>query len=262
MIIDKELVKKIRTHFNLNIYETKVWIALLNRGIASAGEIAEMSGVPRSRTYDVLESLEKRGYAIAKLGKPVKYIAVKPTTVIEKLKTNALKDADEKVKNLSKLKDTKEYEELQELYDKGVQPVRHQELSGAIKGKSNVFNHVKELINSADSEVIICTLVEDVNNKSRIYGSIFDILKNRNIDVRIALSGDEKEINKINKRYRLKAKKLDLNSSFFIIDGEQILFLTDKENPKNSEETGIWINSEFFVSSLSYLFDKAWKSQG
>jgi sugar-specific transcriptional regulator TrmB len=258
-MVDKELVKKIRSHFNLNIYETKVWISLLNRGIASAGEIAEMSGVPRSRTYDVLESLEKRGFAIAKLGKPVKYIAVKPTTVIEKLKTNTLKDADERVKNLAKLKETQEYEELQELYDKGVQPVRHQELSGAIKGKSNVFNHAKELINSAKSEVIICTSVDEINNKSRIYSSMFDLLKKRNIDVKIALNGDEKDINKINKKHKIKAKKLELNSSFFIIDREQILFLTEKENPKNSEETGIWINSEFFVSSLGYLFDKAFK---
>ena len=61
MIIKQELVKKIRDYFSLNIYETKVWLALLSKGVASAGEIAEMSGVPRSRTYDVLERLEKQG---------------------------------------------------------------------------------------------------------------------------------------------------------------------------------------------------------
>jgi len=52
MIIKQELVSQIRDHFGLNIYETKVWLALLGKGIASAGEIAEISGVPRSRTYD------------------------------------------------------------------------------------------------------------------------------------------------------------------------------------------------------------------
>ena len=56
MIIKQELVKRIKEYFNLNIYETKVWIALLSKGIASAGEIASISGVPRSRTYDVWES--------------------------------------------------------------------------------------------------------------------------------------------------------------------------------------------------------------
>jgi sugar-specific transcriptional regulator TrmB len=50
MIIKPELVKKIKDYFGLNIYETKVWMALLGKGIASAGEMAEQSGVPRSRT--------------------------------------------------------------------------------------------------------------------------------------------------------------------------------------------------------------------
>ena len=86
MIIKQDLVKRIKEFFNLNIYETKVWLALLSKGIASAGEVAELSGVPRSRTYDVLESLEKRGFAIVKIGKPVKYISIKPTEVIEKMK--------------------------------------------------------------------------------------------------------------------------------------------------------------------------------
>ena len=83
MIIKQELINQIKDHFALNIYETKVWLALLGKGLASAGEVAEISGVPRSRTYDVLESLEKRGFAIMKLGKPVKYIAVKPNIIIE-----------------------------------------------------------------------------------------------------------------------------------------------------------------------------------
>ena len=88
MIIKQELIQKIRDYFGLNIYETKVWLALLGKGVASAGEIAEISGVPRSRTYDVLESLEKRVFTISKLGKPAKYIAVKPGIILEKMKTN------------------------------------------------------------------------------------------------------------------------------------------------------------------------------
>src|SRR3989338_5086003 len=108
MIIKQELVKKIKDYFGLNIYETKVWMALLSKGIASAGEIAEASGVPRSRTYDVLESLEKLGFAIMKLGKPVKYIAVKPNIIIEKLKSMTIRDADERIQNITKLKNTEE----------------------------------------------------------------------------------------------------------------------------------------------------------
>lgn len=260
MILNQELVKKIRNYFSLNIYETKVWLALLTRGIASAGEIAEMSGVPRSRTYDVLESLEKQGFAITKLGKPVKYIAVKPTTILEKLKTNTIIYAEEKVKTLSKLKETQEYGELESLYSTGITPVKQSDLSGAIKGKTNVFNHVRELLESANSEIIICTSVDEINDKSRIYSSLFNTLNKRKINVKIALSGEDAEIKKINIKFKIKAKKLELKSRFFIIDREQIVFLAsnNSNNSENDQELGIWINSQFFVNSVAYLFDQAW----
>ncbi|MDP2628607.1 MAG: helix-turn-helix domain-containing protein, partial [Nanoarchaeota archaeon] len=106
MLIKNELINKIKDYFDLNVYETKVWLALLSKGIASAGEVADISGVPRSRTYDVLEGLEKRGFAIVKIGKPVKYLVVKPKMIIEKMKNNLKQDAEERMQSLSKVKET------------------------------------------------------------------------------------------------------------------------------------------------------------
>src|SRR3990167_10143040 len=97
MLVKQNLISKIKDLFDLNIYETKVWLALLGKGVASAGEVASISGVPRSRAYDVLENLEKRGFAIVKLGKPIKYFGVKPKIILEKLKNNVSKDAKEKI---------------------------------------------------------------------------------------------------------------------------------------------------------------------
>src|SRR3990172_2192946 len=145
MILKQELVKRIKDYFNLNIYETKVWLALLTKGIASAGEIAQISGVPRSRTYDVLESLEKRGFAITKLGKPVKYISVKPTEVIEKIKSKAMNEAQENIKSLSSLKETQEYTELEQLHNSGMSPIKSSEIAGSLRGRANVLSRIREL---------------------------------------------------------------------------------------------------------------------
>ena len=68
----------------LNQYESRIYSALLAGGSLTAGELAESSNVPRSRVYDVLTSLEKKGFAIVKLGKPVKYLGVKPYMILEK----------------------------------------------------------------------------------------------------------------------------------------------------------------------------------
>ena len=256
MILKQELIKRIKSDFNLNIYETKVWLSLLGKGIASAGEIAEMSGVPRSRTYDVLESLEKSGFAISKIGKPVKYIAVKPTTVIEKLKSGINNTAKERIQTLSKLRETSEYSEIEDLYKTGIKPIRHEELSGAIKGKSNLFNHIKELSESAKNEVIICLPAYEVSEKLRTFCSILSTLKKRKINVKMALSGDEQEIKKISNKLKIKIEKLDIHSRFFIIDREQAILMLSPSS-KNEEELGIWINSEFFVNALAFLFEQA-----
>jgi sugar-specific transcriptional regulator TrmB len=258
MIIKQELVKQIKEYFNLNIYETKVWLALLGKGVASAGEIAEMSGVPRSRTYDVLESLEKQGFAVMKLGKPVKYIAVKPNVILEKLKSNAVKSADEKVKILSKLKTTQEYSELEQLYNVGIKPVRHEDISGAIKGKSTIYNHIREVLESAKKQAIICTSAQEILNKPRFFHSIFERLKKENINLKIALSGEERDIKKINTKFKLKAKNINMDAKFYIADNDQVLFLISKGNLPE-EELAVWLNTPFFTSTLSFMFEQAFK---
>lgn len=258
MIIKPEFVSKVKDFFHLNIYETKVWLALLGKGIASAGEIAEISGVPRSRTYDVLESLEKQGFALMKLGKPVKYIAVKPNIIIEKLKSNASKDADEKIKTISKLSETKEYSELQQLYNVGISPVRQEDVSGSIRGKSTIYNHIKEVLENAKKEVVICTTTAEIQNKSRFFSLLFERLKNANIKMRIALSGAEKDIKKINTKFRIKARQIDIDAVFYIADNDQVLFMISKGGLPD-EEIAVWLNTPFFSSALSFMFEQAFK---
>jgi len=257
MIIKPELVKKIKDYFNLNIYETKVWMALLGKGVASAGEIAEISGVPRSRTYDVLESLEKQGFAITKLGKPAKYIAVKPAVILEKMKNNTMKEAEEKVNILSKLRESAEYSELENLYKTGIQPVRHEELSGSIKGKSMIYNHLREILENARSEVVICTSARDFADKLRLFTGLIDMLNKNKIKIKVALFGQEPEIKKISNKVKVKIKKVDVNAKFFIVDQEQVLFMLS-DNALSDEDIAIWLNSPFFSNALVFLFNQIW----
>jgi len=253
MMIKPELVKRIKEYFNLNIYETKVWLALLSKGIASAGEIAELSSVPRSRTYDVLESLEKRGFAIVKIGKPVKYIAVKPTEVIEKMKSKTMQEAQEKMKSLSNLKDTSEYTELEALHNTGISPIKSHDITGSIKGRSNILSRTRELLENAKKEVLICTSTLDFEDKSRVLIPTIEKLNKNNVKIKIALSGDDDKIRKINARLPIKAKKIDSPTKVFISDKNEVLFMVTAENAE--EEMAVWLQSPFFTQSLTSIID-------
>ena len=103
MIVKEEFLSRLRKIFDLNLYEVRVWTALLSRGTSTAGELSNISDVPRSRTYDILESLEKKGFIVMKLGKPIKFVALKPHEVIERVKKNLVVDAHEKADKICRI---------------------------------------------------------------------------------------------------------------------------------------------------------------
>lgn len=257
MILKNELISKIKDYFELNIYETKVWLALLGKGSASAGEIASISGVPRSRTYDVLESLEKKGFAIVKIGKPVKYLGVKPRIILEKLKNNVRTEAEEKFQTLMNVKDTKEFEQLEELYTVGINPVRREDLSASIKGRSIISSHLKEIIDSAKEEVIVFMNLKEMKLKEKLFAETFDYLKKKGVKVKVALSGDAEGISKLSQSMKMKITPIEIESKFFIIDRREVLFYLNKESEKDDQ--AIWLNSDFFATAFANLFEIAVK---
>lgn len=259
MIVKPELIKKLKGYFDINIYETKVWLALLSKGISSAGEIAELSGVPRSRTYDVLESLEKRGFVIQKLGKPVKYIAVKPEIVIEKLKNNTTKHAEEKIKTLSSLKDTQEYRELKELHNTGIEPIKNHELSTSIKGRSNLYLQMKYIMESATRTVHLTSSAFELTKKQKMFKDTFKKLIKRGVDIKVMIADDETEAKKLSKKLGVPVKSKPVNARFVIADRTELIFTIKPTNVHEDFDYGVWINSPFFTNSLAYMFEVAWK---
>ena len=156
---------------------------------------------------------------------------------------------------MSKVKDTEEFAKLEELHNDGIDPVRREDISASLKGKSNISSHLREVLQNAKREVVICTSVEDLNSKSRLFQQTFEILKDSNIKIKVALFGDENLIKQVEKKFNMKFKIVDINAKFFIVDRTEILFYLSKNSDK--EDMAIWLNSEFFAQAFAALFDKA-----
>jgi sugar-specific transcriptional regulator TrmB len=78
MSVDEQQVQSLM-ELGLNSYEAKAYLALMGRDSFTAPQVADRSGVPRQRVYDVLNSLVEQGLAIGRPGKRgVKYTAVAP----------------------------------------------------------------------------------------------------------------------------------------------------------------------------------------
>ena len=262
MIVKEEFLSRLRKIFDLNLYEVKVWTALLSRGISTAGELSNISDVPRSRTYDILESLEKKGFIIMRLGKPIKFVALKPLEVVERVKKNLMRSAHEKTKRLEKLKGDEVLQELNMLFTKGIKFVEPSDLSGSLKGRQNLYNHLDMMLNNAEKTITLVTTAEGLNRKLEVLMPSLEKCKKRGVKIRIAAQVDSNNI-KVARDFKKVAEVRSLENikaRFTIIDSKELMFmLLDDEKFHPNYDVGVWINTEFFSKALEQMFELAWK---
>jgi len=263
MIIKDEFLSRLRKIFDLNLYEAKVWTALLSRGVSTAGELSNISDVPRSRTYDILESLEKKGFIVMKIGKPIQFIALKPEEVVERVKRNLTINAQEKSKRLDKLKGDEVLEELTSLFTNGIKFVEPSDLSGSLKGRQNMYNHLDMMIRSAEKSVTLVTTADGLNRKLEHLLPAFEKAKKRGLNIRVA-APITKENFKIAKELSKFAEVRSISKPhgrFAITDSNQLMFmLLDDKTVHPNYDVAVWLSTEFFAKSFEGMFNHSWKS--
>lgn len=260
MIVPKDFLNKLKD-FSLNSYESKLWVALLSRGISTAGELSDISNVPRSRAYDVLESLEKKGFIMVKIGKPIKYLAVPPREVVERVKIKVTEDAKQKTNLLNQLKESDVLEELNLLHTQGVKLVDPSDKSGSFRGRNKIYEQLNTLIKNAQKSVVLVTTKKGLERK---HGSILAPLKKaaqRGVSIRIAVpsNADKESINQFSKIAEIRNTKND--ARFCIIDNKELLLvMTEDKKVHKDYDCGVWVSTPYFVDYFAKLFDNEWKS--
>ena len=103
MVASNEVLDALKG-IGLNLYERKIYVSLLAKGIATAGEVSGIAKVPRSRSYDILESLAEKGFVILQPSKPIKYVALEPKDALDRVQGNLErkhKDVQNRITKLS-----------------------------------------------------------------------------------------------------------------------------------------------------------------
>lgn len=124
----------------------------------------------------------------------------------------------------------------------------------ALKGKTNISEYLREMIQGSKKEIIICTHVDELKSKMKFFKQIIAFLSKTSIKLKIALSGEADEIKQIEKSLGVKVKKTDIDAKFFIIDKKEILLYLSKST---EDDLAIWLNSDFFANAFGVLFEKA-----
>ncbi len=197
-----------------------------------------------------------------KLGKPIKFVALKPEEVVERVKKNLVVAANEKSKRLDKLKNEDILTELNSLFTQGVKFVEPSDLSGSVRGRQNLYNHLDMMIREAEKTITIVTTAPGLNRKLEALLPSLEKAKKRGVVIRIAAKIDDsnKEIAKELSKVAEVRNTGEIRARFAIIDSEQLLFMVlDDETVHPNYDVAIWLSTEFFASAMEQLFEAAWK---
>jgi sugar-specific transcriptional regulator TrmB len=263
VVNDPEIINELRNLFNINLYEVKIWLALLSKGTSTAGELSDIANVPRSRTYDVLESLEKKNFVIMKLSKPIKYMAVKPEDVLNSFKKTLMEEAQHSIKKVDKIVEGPLMKDLNMLFSSGTKSIEPYDISGIIKGRNNIYNQIESLIRKAKKEIIISTSANGLVREIKSFKELLTSARKKGVNIRIVspTNNDVKEALAEVKSDFGSYKTLNSDGSRFIItDSDEVLFLLmDEEKVHPKFELGLWVKSEAFAKSINNMFNYMWE---
>lgn len=254
-------------NIGLNLYERKIYVALISKCLGSAREIAEIANIPRSRAYDVLESLADRGFAIIQNTKPLKYVAVSPEIAIKKQSSILRKNLDINLKRIKSFTEGDSLKELKDIHSKGLTIINQSDISGSLKGRQSFNLHLKGMISSANKTIDIITTPEGLKNLYENHTSTLKKANNAGINIRIITPVTSKNFDIIKNFSSFIDLKQTKESdtlpagNMLIIDNDQtIMGLTDDTKTHSSQDVSFWTASDHFSGNFSKnIFNIIWK---
>jgi sugar-specific transcriptional regulator TrmB len=265
MIASNKVLDALR-NIGLNLYERKLWVALLARGTATAGELSTLSQVPRSRTYDVLQSLAEKGFVIIQTGKPIKFVAVPPEEALERYKSKLLEKFKVMESRVEELKNSPTMRELMEIHQKGMKMISPEDITGALKGKFTVLQQIGSMLKQAKEKINIVTTPEGLNDLMKHHLEFLKKAREKGVDIKIVTTAHEKADDAIKVlssiadiRYA-DEKEIPISGRFTIVDGKQLVFHLTDSKVHSTQDMALWTKSEHAAGNvLEPLFKLIWE---
>lgn len=252
MALSRESLEALR-YMGLTEYETQTYVALTSLISGNATEISAAANVPRSKVYQVLKNLAKKGFIEMSRGKPITFTVIPPHEVFQASR-NHIKDTMEMAEA-----------ELNHIYESQIPQVPAP--IWLVHGQKKIVNKEMEIISRAEESLFIMGGLmfpgEPLKLKKNLKKSI-----SKGVDVKILTSPvcivDESEV-----PTKEVLEKLPVRVKFFPVPYIKLVVRDKKEmligfcklsgNSAISESAiAIWNQYQEFVDTISGIYDFIW----
>ena len=238
--------KKVLRELGLTQYETRAYLALLDKGALTASQVSEYSEVPYSKIYEVLASLERKGWIKAERGRPSKYYPKSPSEALEAAKL--------RLEEITKSWEQTILSELQPLYEK--RGIREKPDIWILRGEFSILAKLKETLDKARKEVMIAapSLPKALETT---FVSMLTRLQNAGVNVLFMVSREAKDwsLRKIANVAEVRVRDQMFGGGVIVDSREAMLFLGE-EKPT----LVIWSNHLGLVKFARDYFQYLWNS--
>ena len=167
----------------LTLYEAQAYVTLTSLISSTATEIAEKSGIPRSKIYDVLKGLAEKNFIDVEGGRPQTYNVKSPVEVLSREKERIESEIDDAITKLTNIYEngmSQVQAPIWRIY--GVEKIIAQELEIINRAKSSINMRIGFLFDG-EGEALIKTFKKRPSLKVNILASPKCYIKNEEIDI-------------------------------------------------------------------------------
>ena len=247
MTISDKARRSLQESFGLTDYEIRSYTSLLEIGPATASQLSESSSVPYSKIYEILGSLEKKGWIEMEHGRPSKYYPKPPSVAMEITKSQ--------LENSLRTNEALILGELQPLYEK--KGVRERPDIWIVRGNFNVLAKIRETIEHVQKEVLASVpLIPD--SVAELLIPLVRSVAERGVKIQImTMRGAASEtMAKLTKFCEVRSRE-QMFGGGIIADGREVILLLGQEGEAVS--LAIWSDHVGLAGFAKNYFEFLWE---
>ena len=233
--------------FGLTDYEIRSYTSLLEIGPATASELSESSSVPYSKIYEVLGSLEKKGWIESEHGRPSRYYPKPPSVAMQITKSQ--------LENSLRTNEALILGELQPLYEK--KGVRERPDIWIVRGNFNVLAKIRETVEHVQKE-ILASIPSIPDSVAELLIPIVRSVAERGVKIQImTMHGPASEtMSKLMKFCEVRSRE-QMFGGGIIADGREVILLLGQE--EEAVSLAIWSDHIGLAGLAKNYFEFLWE---
>ncbi len=228
----------------LNQYEAKAYFALATIGKSTAGELSERAELPRPRVYDVLSSLQDKGFVSVQNGRPVRYAHLPLPEALRTLKKQKQAQLGEE---LTKIDEVGSQLSEKIASSTAVQKPAGDEFVWTLKGREAIYSKLASMIEDSKKHLVLSSTAQGVRRKLGEHGKLFDKARSRGVKLNIIAALEKQQAGEVTRIAKLN--NYSLPTRFMLSDDQALVFLTG-EGTAAEDETALWVQNPHFANTL------------